>query len=254
MIQALKSEFRKLLSIRSTYVITGLAILLTSFISFWVLGYKGGHVQGDNFFVNNLYQTIAPVTSIFTVLVAILLMAHEYRYNTIIYTLTMSNSRSKVLAAKIIAISTYVVIVASITTALFLVLSTTGHNLAGRALPSQQLHVDVFIKILFYCVGFALAGMLFATLIRNLIFAVVFMFIVPNTVESIATLILKQKAIYLPFSSLSQVVVPPGLPPQDTGPFIVGHLTPLRAAAVFSVYLIIGWAITWYLFLRRDAN
>lgn len=254
MMQALKSEYRKLLTIRSTYVITGLAILLVSFISFWVMGYKGGNVQASNFFVNNLFQTIAPVTSIFTVLVAILFMAHEYRYNTIIYTLTTSNSRSKVLAAKIIAISTYVLIVSGVTTLLFIVLSTFGHNLAGHPLPIQQLSGDVFIKILFYCIGFALAGMLFATLIRNLIFAIVFMFIVPNTVESIATLILKQKAIYLPFSALSQVVVPPGLPPQDTGPFVIGHLSPLRAAAIFSIYLIIGWAITWILFIRRDAN
>jgi hypothetical protein len=27
-----------------------------------------------------------------------------------------------------------------------------------------------------------------------------------------------------------------------------------KAALVFSIYLVIGWIIAWYLFLRRDAN
>jgi ABC-type transport system involved in multi-copper enzyme maturation permease subunit len=252
--QTLRAELRKLLSVRSTYIITGFAILFVVFISFWAQGYKFGAQPGVHFFADNLLQTIAPMTSVAAVLVAILLMAHEYRYNTVIYTLTASNSRSKVLIAKIMITLGYVFALLAVTTALSLVMSAWGLHWAHIILPGQQIGLDVFAKILFYCEAFALAGLLFAVLIRNLVFAIVFMLIVPNTVEGLITLVLKQKAIYLPFSALSQVIAT-SVKAADNGPrFRVGHLTPLKGALVFCIYLIVGWIVTWYLFLRRDVN
>ncbi|MDB5160884.1 MAG: hypothetical protein JWO96_264 [Candidatus Saccharibacteria bacterium] len=248
---ALKAELRKLLTVRSTYILTGIAVLIMAFVSFWIMGYKySGHID-SNFLNYNALQAM-PVISLFAVIVAILLMGHEYRHNTIFYTLTASNSRSKVLASKILAVLGYVLVLTIAATAINLLLMNYGHNLAGHPLPHQDLNLaDVITKGLFYVVGFALAGLLFATLIRNLIFAIVFMLIVPNTVESLLTLLLKHKAVYLPFSALSQVI---GTQGSNNGPLDMGHLSPGRGAAVFGAYLVVGWLITWILFLRRDAN
>jgi hypothetical protein len=30
--------------------------------------------------------------------------------------------------------------------------------------------------------------------------------------------------------------------------------SPGKAAAIFMGYLLVGWVVAWYLFLRRDAN
>jgi ABC-type transport system involved in multi-copper enzyme maturation permease subunit len=253
MMQALRAEFSKLFTVRSTYIISALVMLLISFLSFWAMGYAYKDQLDNLAWQKGILQNVAPITSIFAVIVAILLMAHEYRYNTVIYTLTFTNSRSRVLVAKMITIFIYVFGILLINIGLFMLLSRFGLSLGGNPLPPQQLSLDIFVKALFYAEGFALAGLLFATLIRNLIFAIVFMFIAPNTIEGLITLVLKQKAIYLPFSSLSQVIAVPGQV-VDSGPFQIGRLSPAKGAAVFILYLIIGWIITWYLFLKRDAN
>jgi ABC-type transport system involved in multi-copper enzyme maturation permease subunit len=245
---ALKSEIRKLLSVRSTYIITGLALLILGFVSFWVGGYKFSGPVTSHFSSGNIFD-VAPALSVFTVIAAILLMGHEYRYNLIVYTLTASNSRSKVLLAKIITTILYTTAMVLVVVSLTIALQILGLHLAGHSLPHQEINIsDIFLRLFVYCVGFSLAGLLFATLIRNLIFAIVFMFIVPNTVEALLTLLLKEKAIYLPFSALSQVIGTAN----NNGPLKTGHLSPLKGGVVFGIYLLVGWAVTWYLFVRRD--
>lgn len=83
-----------------------------------------------------------------------------------------------------------------------------------------------------------------ATLIRNQIGAVVATLFVIPSLEQIATLLLKNNAVYLPFTSSNEVLVSP-----EKGSLSYGH-----AALVFSAYLLIGWIVAWILFLRRDAN
>src|SRR6185437_5947661 len=109
MINALKAEFRKLLSVRSTYILISVAILFVIFFTFYIEGY---HLSGKDLLNKHLYNDdiVGALTSlplIFGAIIAILLMTHEYRYNTITYSLTLSNSRSKVLAAKLIVTSVF---------------------------------------------------------------------------------------------------------------------------------------------------
>src|ERR1700744_3733974 len=105
MIATLKAEFRKLLTVRSTYVITGLVLVLVIFVAFYVEGWRL-----DSAGLRDPTQLAGDVTgalmiTVFGAIVAILLMTHEYRYNTIMYTLTSSNSRSKVFISKFIVVS-----------------------------------------------------------------------------------------------------------------------------------------------------
>lgn len=270
MTAALRAEFRKLLSVRSTYVISLIFLLLCVFFAFYVHGYKDSsavNLMGQSpmeraaasLFVEGAITQIASVLAVAAALIALLLLAHEYRYNTIVYTLTATNRRSKVLAAKIIAVLSYVLVYAVVGTAIALAMVWAGAAAAGHPLPHQDLNYPVFFaKIVFYCEAYALAGLLFITLIRNQVGAIAALLILPNTVEGLLTLLLKHNAVYLPFTALSQVVQSPTIkgavavhPARDA---LSGSLPPATGAWVFGVYLVFFWIIAWVLFLKRDAN
>jgi ABC-2 type transport system permease protein len=106
MIATLKAEFLKILTVRSTYVILGLAVLMSAFLSGFAKGYK---LQGAELFFDSILQQSllmsVTVTAIFISLIGVLSMTHEYRYNTILYTLTSNRSRTVTLVAKILAVS-----------------------------------------------------------------------------------------------------------------------------------------------------
>jgi ABC-2 type transport system permease protein len=252
-IQDMRAEFLKLKTVRSTYILTAILLLLLGFISFWAVGYRSFD-RSSHYFEDSI-GTIAPLTSIIGGIIAILLMAHEYRYNTIVYSLTASKSRSKVLAAKFLVIFVFVFLLAILVTIISILLSILGNNLAGHPLPPQQINwASYFAKEIFYCTGYALVGLMVTALIRNLVFSIVFLLIAPNTIESLLNLLLKEKSVYLPFTALSQVIAGPPPLNENDGPFKLGHLSPLKGALVFGIYFVIGWITTWYLFLRRDAS
>ncbi|MGI0134468.1 MAG: ABC transporter permease [Candidatus Micrarchaeaceae archaeon] len=256
MISALKAEFRKLFTVRSTYVITGLAFLAIGFVSFYAEGLKGGAISGPNanlYLVSSITQHSA-VISLLGALVALLLLTHEYRYNTITYTLAAANSRSKVLLAKIVAVFVYIFGFAVVSGIVGLICITMGMAIAGHVLPQQDISFVTYLgKMVFYCEGWALAALLFAALFRNQVAVIAILLIGPNTTEVLLSLFLKNRAVYLPFTALSQVIAPPsasgfsGLAANTT-------LSPMRGAFVFCVYLVVGWAVTWLLFMKRDAS
>lgn len=271
MIRAFRSEMRKLLSVRSTYAISLIFLLLSAFFSFYVHGYRDAGAQArmlnslspidqaqSSLFVAGSITQIATVVSIAGGLIALLLLAHEYRYNTMVYTLTASNSRSKVLAAKILAILAYVLVYAAIATAISLALVWAGAALAGHSLPHQDINFLTFFgKCVFFAEAYSLAGLLFIAIIRNQIGAIAALLILPNTVEGLLSLLLKNHSTYMPFMALSQVIQPPviniaGLPPAPPSP--MGELTPVRGALIFLCYLVVGYVVAWILFLKRDAT
>jgi ABC-type transport system involved in multi-copper enzyme maturation permease subunit len=258
MFSTIKAEFKKLLTVRSTYAITLVALLLTGFLSFYVQGYKtifSGPSVKDSLFLTGSITQHANTISIFGALIALLLLAHEYRYNTIVYTLTASNSRSKVLASKIIAVLTFVFCYALVLTAISFGLMIAGVAAAGHHLPIQDInYLTYFAKVIFVCEGYALVGLLFAALIRSMPAAIAFLFIVPNTVEGLLSLLLKHNSVYMPFTALQQVVQAPVIARAPERRLAdSGYLSAPKGALVFLAYLVGAWIITWYLFLRRDA-
>ena len=106
MIPTLRSEFRKLFTVRSTYVVSALALVLTIAIAFYGIGYKSGHSLGASGLHDAALNGIA-IVGVFVGILAILLICHEYRYNTIAYTLTTANNRLKVLLAKLIVVTVF---------------------------------------------------------------------------------------------------------------------------------------------------
>lgn len=251
MIPAIKAEIRKIFSVRSTYAISLFFLGLVGFICFYAKGYKVVPNALNSQFLAGTITPIANITSVAGALIGLLLMAHEYRYGTITHTLTASNSRGKVLTAKLVAVIGVVFVYTAAVTAIGLGLSVAGLVAAGHSLPHQEIsYLAFFVKTIFFCEAYALVGLLVPTIVRNMQAAVAVLFIVPNTIEGLLTLIVKHPDKWLPFMALSQLSAPP-VPNGAPGSNLV---SPLRGAVTFAIYLAIGWAIGWFLFLRRDAS
>ena len=250
MIPAIKAEFRKVLSVRSTYAITLFFLTLLGIVSFYGHGYKEDSTSP--LFLAGTITSTATIVSFAGALVGLLLMAHEYRYNTITYTLTASNSRSKVLAAKILVMLGLILVYTVVATAVGLSLTRLGAAMAHHSVPSQSInYLAYFAKSIFTGEAWAMTGLLIPALVRNMQASVAILFIVPNNLEALLGLIIKQPEKWLPYSALAQVIEPPvKLGPRGGAPNLV---TPLHGAMVFLIYLVIFWLITWYLFVRRDA-
>lgn len=251
---AFKSEIRKLLSVRSTYVIFFLILVIIAIFGFYIEGYRGATGSAastaNEFALREVVLNAATTGSIFLAVIAILFMAHEYRHNMIMYTLTASNSRSKVLAAKILAIICFG-FVFTLACALFGVLCyTIGLALRSVTLPGQTFDIlNIAGRVLFYNLFYTLVALLLAVLTRNIAAALVLLLVTPSTIEPLLSLLLKGNAGYLPFSALEKAVLIHG----DAASFS-GNLSSAASYVVVSVYVIGGWLIAWWLFLRRDAN
>lgn len=244
MIAALRAEFRKLLTVRSTYFIFLIAVVLLGIFEFWALGVKAppASLQQSSTLMDNIAGGIQNL-ALLAAITAVLAMTHEYRYNTVMYSLTASNSRTKFLLAKIITLLVYGVVFTLLVGVLSGIFTLGGIQLAGHHLVAQTIHYpDLIWQSLTYSLGYVMVGLLFAALLRNQVGAIAALFLVPGIVEQLLELLLKKNAVYLPFHALDAVV--------HTNP-LLGHV---QALFVFLAYLVGGWIIAWVLFLKRDAN
>lgn len=246
MIPTLKAEVRKLLTVRSTYVLTAVALAFVVFYAGYIEGWHlaGADLRNTGLFTSDVVGALTSLPMVFGAIVAILLMTHEYRYNTIMYTLTASNSRSKVLLSKLLVISGFALLLTAMVGALSPAMSYVGVHLHGHVLVAQNVDYHSLIwRALFNGWAYVTAALLLAVLIRNQIGAIVSLFAVPIA-EQVLGLMLKDNAVYLPFSALNATLSKP----------LHGNISYQRAALVFAIYLAVGWVVAWVLFLKRDAT
>ena len=169
MLATIKAEFRKLLTIRSTYAITILSLLLIGFIAFWGMGWHGGPVLTPTRFQDAAFNLLS-IMGIFSGIIAILLITHEYRYNTIAYTLTASNSRMKVLLAKMFVVSIYSLVITAITIAFGLGCLALGAHMNHVNIAAQQFDIySVAWRSIVYMVTGVLAGLVIGFLSRSVV-------------------------------------------------------------------------------------
>jgi ABC-type transport system involved in multi-copper enzyme maturation permease subunit len=175
MMNSIRSEFRKLLTVRSTYFILLISLAVIALFA----GYGDGFRAGKEAFKNPLWlqhEAFSAVVfaGLITAIVSLLLFGHEYRYNGIMYTLTNSNNRLKSLFAKAIAISVFAVI-ASLVYALWSPLCTlVGMHFAHHTLIAQTFD---FWEVLWRCAfvgwGYAMFAFIFVAIIRSQVGSIV---------------------------------------------------------------------------------
>ena len=245
MLAAIKSEFRKLLTVRTTYFMILMAFLLTSgLIAFWIFGYQDVSKADTNAnaLLESVYNAVS-IMGIFVSLITIMLVGHEYRYNTIMYSLTSVNRRSKLFFAKYLVSIVFSLIVAAILASLTIVAFNIGQSVHHINTTSQHLPV---LQMIWHCAASIAANVTFsfilAIIIRSLIGAIVTILIVPSTIEGLLSILLKENVKYLPFTALSNLTS-----------------VSTKVSATMSLSLVAAYAaffglVSYILFLKRDAN
>lgn len=307
MLPQLKSELRKLFSVRSTYILLSIAAVLIGLFAYfgtsgetyekavcestgevlYTRDYADERLQnappeevcgGDVTFTLETtkdlpkekllfgMQEAVPLVVTFVSIILILFVAHEFRYNTINYTLTISNSRSKVLLSKLVIGTVFTLLTTLLAIGLSMAVSFTAIAVKDLNLPAQDYNwLYVLTRHLVYALGYTLFSVAVALLVRNLTFAIAASLVLP-TIDGLAGFLLSMRDIeptkVLPFFALDRF----GNVASDitTGTVDVGEkflnasatqpATVLGALAVFMAYFVGLWVVTWILFLKRDAN
>lgn len=255
MINSLKADFRKLLTVRSTYFMTLIALALVTLVSGYFNGYKKKftdepvgfvptELDGANNYIHLVTSMNAATAAVFISLIAILFVAHEYRYNTIMYTLTANASRVKVWLSKIITISIFGALLGTFISIYGVLATIVGLKLNGTDLPDQDFDlVSLGLKLLAYFVGYALLSTFIAFILRSLVGAIALYFVYPTLVEqSLGALLLKDNANYLTFKSLDSIIFPSAAMSANTALWVAG------------LWLLGIGALSLALFWKRDAN
>lgn len=249
MINQIKSEIRKLFTVRSTYIIILITFALIVLFAFYFEGWRGLTGSPASELAPTALQEIiangAGLGALFASIVAILFMAHEYRYNTIAYTLTLASRRTKVLLAKFLTIAVFGVVFGLAAVGVAVGSYYAGLSIRDASLPAQDLNLlSQLGKIVFYYAGYALLGIIIATIVRGVVGAISALLIYSIAIEPLLSLLFRDNTKYLPVASLDSVVGAAII--QDT-------LSAVAAIGVSSIYLIVGLVVSWVLFVRRDA-
>lgn len=285
MIPQIKSELRKLLSVRSTYIVSILAIALVMFFS-WILVWDvSAALKAETNEVATNISEAPPETPVentemkpediaqieadhqewlttrqrevamnsfstaatFIAIILILQIIHEYRYNTIAYTLTSSKNRSRVFLSKTVVLTGFAVLMSILALVASLAVYRISYDYYNLSLPAQNLELaDVILRGSLYTIAFTAFAAIIAWISRNIALAIAAFLIIPSMVEQLLSIWLKDDAVYLPFSAVSQIVL---YNPQAKGSLDLQH-----ALIATGAYLVVLYPLTWYLFLKRDAN
>jgi ABC-type transport system involved in multi-copper enzyme maturation permease subunit len=246
-IDTIKAEFRKLLSVRSTYFNLIICLLIVALFAGYGEGVKANPKDLLSPTILMEQSTSAVVfVGLILAFVGLLLAGHEYRYNTIGYTLTGANRRWKVMASKFIVISVFA-IVASLIMAFFSPLCTIiGAHIVGHPIGPQVFDIwSVVWRCAFTGWGYAMYALILILIMRNQVGAIVTFLLVPLIGENILMQLFKHIGQNLPFTALQGVAQPTGLG---------NHTTSGHEALIVLVYVAVGLAISSILFIRRDAN
>lgn len=242
MMNTIAAELRKLLTVRSTYMIAAIGLLLAALLAFFVEGWNGGASALMPDKLQNALLTVGGLVGVFTALLGILQIAHEYRYNTISYALTNTNSRSKLLLAKLVTIVVFSILLALVTLVVGVIAMFVGLALRDYSLAPQQVEWwSVMWRVLSVAIGFGITGLVLGLLFRNIVGAVVTLFLMPSMVEPLLSLWIKDNARFLPFTASDQIIVP-------------ARLNSLEALGIFSLWIAVGLVVAWILFYQRDAG
>lgn len=250
MLPEIKSEIRKLLTLRINYALMLFALLgIVLYAASSVFSRQTAQFDAlQSQFLANSIETAIGIVAVLASIIALLQFTRDYRHNTIMYALTLSNSRTKVFVAKIVVMSGFAVLFTLFAGILAPLLADLAiHTHQGITLAPQQLNLGTLARqTLLFGWASTMLGFIVGALIRNQLGSVVTLLIFPTTIEPLLGLELGDKARFLPFNALFAAVG------QSSG--IAKSLSPASAAWLVTLYIAIGWIAAWVLFVRRDAN
>ncbi|MDQ1540342.1 MAG: hypothetical protein QOH29_1068, partial [Actinomycetota bacterium] len=194
-------------------------------------------------------------------MIGLFAVGHEYRYGTMLPTLSAIPRRSRLMAAKVIVVSAFVLAIAILCHVLryLMTLLIVGEPIRRLGLFPGPMG-RVWFGVCAFIVLFALVGLALASLFRNIPAALVVLIVVPFPVEPIIRGLLTIPALsslrgfgkVLPFSAGDQIF---RYTPVDSGsPAGFREVpSPYVGLTIFLVFLGIVLGLAWLLFEKRDA-
>lgn len=271
MIDALRYEYLRLRTIRSTYWLIGIALtfqLVMSLILAAVIA-SSASFGGDEIF--DVLATIGASSGVAPLFIAYIIgmlgvfsMGHEYRHGMIRATLTAIPSRTHVFLAKIIT----TVAISALTALLCVVIALLCIIGFGLEQPSAEALINMAAGTAIFTALFSLSGLAFAAITRNQTAAVALLLLVPSVLESIVrAVVIAIKAAsdqpraeggvteilkFLPYDAGGKLYTRASL--DDLLEFL-GYTPfgPIGGGLVMAVFVAALLAIAYVLFQRRDA-
>ena len=250
MISALRYEWRRLNSIRSTWIISAMYLALVCVIGLIpvFLARPGTLAQSWA----GLFSTPGNVLSAMLLsVVAAQTFGHEYRYGVIRLTLSEFPVREKILIAKTLIMSAYVI---GMTLLAWAVLGLGGlvagkekvNSIAGGHTISGSDNSTQMWQVLAFGIGYCIFAMSITMLSRNLALGVTLPLLLATILEPLISGLLgmirewlDSVTHYLPFSSAQAWVVnAPGWP---------------QAGLVFAAWVVGIYFLATFFFIKRDA-
>ena len=272
MIDALRYEYLRLRTIRSTYWLLALALafqLVMSLLIAWRMSVAANPPSGDDAF--DVLATIGASAGLAPLFVAYIIgllgvfsTGHEYRHGMIRATLTAVPNRTHVFVAKVISTAA----IAAVGALGCILIALGGAAGFGLDMPSTGELVNLTAGTVIYTALFALSGLAYAAITRNQTAAVALLMLVPSLVEQIIKAIilaiksssddprgtggLVQILKFLPYDAGGQMYTRASI--EDLlGFFGVVPFGAVGGGIVMGVFVGGLLAISYALFVRRDA-
>ncbi|MDQ1493720.1 MAG: hypothetical protein QOG69_203 [Actinomycetota bacterium] len=260
---ALHYEWIRLKTLRSTWWLTWLTLGFSLLSGLFALGLTDKPVTVTNFgdILTGGQGTVDTLLQILLGMIGVFAIGHEYRYGTMRPTLSAIPRRSILMAAKVIVVSAFVLVIAILCHVLrYLVALLIVGKAFGRLGLFPGPMGRVWFGVCIYMVLFALVGLALASLFRNIPAALVTLIVAPLLVDPIIRGLPTIPALksvrgfgkVLPFSAGAQIFK---YTPVDSGaPAGFREVpSPYVGLTIFVVFLGIVLGLAWLLFEKRDA-
>jgi ABC-2 type transport system permease protein len=233
-LHALRYEFIRLRTLRSTWLLIGAALALQALVA----GVYGGHADMTPLarFVSSFAGLPLLLVALCVTAIGVASFGHEYRYRTIATAMLTVRSRTRLLAAKALTVTAYAAGTGVGLIAVTLVVEAVRGGTPGNLARIGQ----VLAAVVVFCVLSALVGLGVAAVTRNSTFALITVLGFPTVVEATLLIGTDIDPRLMPFQSARQLVTPHG-----------GNvwLMPLPLLAVTTALLVASGV----LLARRDA-
>lgn len=259
MIDALRYESVRIRTLRSTYWLIGLGILLSAAVALIIT-----IATADESLDVNLIQNVltgggadANFVAIFMAIIGIFATGHEYRHGTIQPTLLTVPQRSTILSAKILTVlfTALIAVVLSLVINLGIGMISWGEVPDLGTNPFAEALLGYVVLVLLY----ATLGLALGQLFRGIPSAIVVLLVVPLVVETLIAGLSMLDALdwlqpalkFLPFSAGSRLMTV--TPYEANGGPDFDYLDRWASGGVFAGFILIILAVAWILFKKRDA-
>lgn len=244
-------ERRRIRTIRSTWIILILTLLLTAGVTALVIaagnidqdtGQELGNATGDQVMSGVFSGSVLILTLVPLVTLAAMAFGGEYRFGLIRQTLTAFPRRTPVFLAKLLVVVGYVV--AFTVLAMALVLAATQILRTNvEPVPDWASLGSGMGRALAFAVGYCLFAFALSVITRNQAIAIIIPIVWAIIVEQVLLGFLANRFEWLPKV----------LPISSGATFVAGGQDMWLGAGVFAGWLLAALIAGWILFTRRDA-